>query len=133
MHESENETESCSVVSDFWDPMDYTVHGILQARILEWVVFPFLRGIFPSQGSNPGLPHCRQILYQMSHKQSPRILEWVAYPFCSGSFQPRNQPGVSCIAGRFFTSWAIGEGPVMYDFGEIKYICISKQEINVYD
>ena len=27
-----------------WDPMDYTVHGILQARILEWVVFPFSRG-----------------------------------------------------------------------------------------
>ena len=27
-----------------WDPVDYTVHGILQARILEWVAFPFLRG-----------------------------------------------------------------------------------------
>ena len=31
----------------FWDPMDYTIHGIIQARILEWVVFPFSRG--PSQ------------------------------------------------------------------------------------
>ena len=28
----------------FWDPMDYTVYGILQARILEWVAFPFSRG-----------------------------------------------------------------------------------------
>ena len=46
------------------NPMDYTVHGILQARILEWVAFPF------SRGSNPGLPHCRQILYQLSHKGS---------------------------------------------------------------
>ena len=36
------------------DPMDHTVHGILQARILEWVAFPFSRGIFPTQGSNPG-------------------------------------------------------------------------------
>ena len=27
-----------------------------------------LQGIFPTQGSNPGLPHCRQILYQLSHK-----------------------------------------------------------------
>ena len=27
-----------------WDPMDYTIHGILQARILEWVAFPFSRG-----------------------------------------------------------------------------------------
>ena len=38
------------------------------------------QGIFPSLGSNPGLPHCRQILYQLSHKGSQRILEWVAYP-----------------------------------------------------
>ena len=49
-----------------------------------------LHRIFPTQGSNPGLPHCRQILYQVSHKGSPRILEWVAYPFYSGSSQPRN-------------------------------------------
>ena len=40
-----------------------------------------LQGIFPTQGSNPGLPHCRQILYCLSHQGSPRILEWVAYPF----------------------------------------------------
>ena len=40
-----------------------------------------LQGIIPTQGSNSGLPHCRRILYQLSHKGSPRILEWVAYPF----------------------------------------------------
>ena len=51
-----------------WDPMDYTVHGILQARILEWVAFPFSQGIFPTQGLNPGLLHWRRILYQLSHK-----------------------------------------------------------------
>ena len=39
-----------------------------------------LQGIFPTQGSNPALPHCRRILYPLSHKGSPRILEWVAYP-----------------------------------------------------
>ena len=33
-----------SVLSDSLDPMDYTVHGVLQARILEWVAFPFSRG-----------------------------------------------------------------------------------------
>ena len=38
-----------------------------------------LQGIFLTQGSNPGLPHCRQILYQLSHQGSPRIPEWVAY------------------------------------------------------
>ena len=61
-----------------------------------------LQGIFPTQGSNPGLPHCKWILSQLSHKGSPRILEWVAYPFSSGSSRPRNQTDVSCIAGRFF-------------------------------
>ena len=40
-----------------------------------------LHGIFPTQGSNPDLPHCRWILHQLSHQGSPRILEWVAYPF----------------------------------------------------
>ena len=45
-----------------------------------------LQGIFPTQGLNPGLPHCRQILYQLSHKRSPRILQWVACPFSSRSF-----------------------------------------------
>ena len=68
-----------------------------------------LQGIFPTQGLNPGLPHCRQILYQLSHKGSPRTLEWVAYPFSRGSSRPRNQTGVSCIAGGFFSNWAIRE------------------------
>ena len=62
-----------------------------------------LQGIFPTQGSNPGLLHCRQILYQLSHKGSPRILEWVAYPFSRRSSQSRNRTRVSCIAGGFFT------------------------------
>ena len=86
----------------------WTVHGILQARIMEWVgSLSLLQGIFPTQWSNPGLLHCSQILYQMSHKGSPRILEWVAYPCFIGSSQTRNRTGVSCIAGRFFTNWAI--------------------------
>ena len=67
-----------------------------------------LQGIFPTQGLNPGLPHCRRILYQLSHKGSPRILEWVAYPFSRRSSQPRNRTVVSFIAG-FFTNWAIRE------------------------
>ena len=48
-----------------------------------------LQEIFPTQGSNPGLPHCGQILYQLSHNGSSRILEWVACPFSSGSSWPR--------------------------------------------
>ena len=51
-----------------------------------------LQGIFPTQGSNPGLPHCRRILYQLSHKRSPRILEWVAYPFSRDLPDPGIKP-----------------------------------------
>ena len=67
----------------------------------------FLQGIFPTQGSNPGLLHSRQILHHLSHKGSPRKLEWLAYPFSSGSSWPRNQTGVFCIAGGFFINWAM--------------------------
>jgi len=98
--------ESCSVMSDsLWQ------HGLYGP-----CNFP---GIFPSQGLNPGLPHCRWILYQQNHKGSPRILKWVAYPFSSRSSRPRNQTSVSCIAGRFFTNWAIREAPYSYSKGNI--------------
>ena len=96
-----NESESRSVLSDALQP-----HGLYSpwnspgqnTRVGSLFL---LQGIFPTQGSNPGLPHCRQILYQLSHKGSPKTLWWVAYPFCSGSSWPRNRTGVSCIVGRF--------------------------------
>ena len=58
-------TQSCLTVCN---PMDcslpgFSVHGILQARILEWVAISLSRGIFPTQGLNPGRLHHRQILY----------------------------------------------------------------------
>ena len=49
-----------------------------------------LQRIILTQKLNWGILHCRQILYQLSHKGSPRILEWVAYPFSSGSSQNRD-------------------------------------------
>ena len=48
-------------------PWTNTIRGILQTRILEWIAFPFWAGIFPTQGLNPGLLHCRQIFYRLSH------------------------------------------------------------------
>ena len=60
------------------DPVDYTIHGILQARILERVAYPFSRGSSQPRDRILGLLHCRQILYQLSYKGSPRILQWVA-------------------------------------------------------
>ena len=71
-----------------------------------------LQGIFPARGLNPGLPHCRWILYHLSDQGSPGTLEWVAYPFSRGSPWPRNWTGVSCLTGRFFTSWAIEEAHI---------------------
>ena len=59
--------------------------------------------------TNPGLPHCGQILYQLSHRGSPRILGQVAYPFSMRSSWPRNRTRVSSISGGFFTNRAIRE------------------------
>ena len=49
-----------------------------------------LQRIFPTKGSHPDFPHCRQILYQLSHKGNPRTLEWIAYFFSSRSSQHRD-------------------------------------------
>ena len=74
-------SKSCSVVSDSLRP-----HGLYSP----WTSpdqntgvgsLSLVHRIFPTQGSNPGLPHCRKIPYQLSHEGSPRIQEWVAYPF----------------------------------------------------
>ena len=63
-------TQSCPTLCY---PMDYTVHGILQARILEWISCSLLQGIFLIQGLNPDLPHCSLIIYQLNHQGCPRI------------------------------------------------------------
>ena len=94
-----SESESHSVVSDSLRP-----HGLYSpwnspGQNTGVGSLSLFQGIFPTQGSNPVLSHCRWILYQLSHKGSPRILEWVAYPYSSRSSPPRNQTRVSFIAG----------------------------------
>ena len=93
-----------------WDSLDQNI-GVGSLFLLQ--------GIFPTQGSNPGLPHWRRILYQLSHKGSPRILEWVAYPFSGGSSRPRNWIRVSCIASGFFTKELLGK-PIMENMSRQK-------------
>ena len=100
---------SHSVVSDSMQPLGLCSPWNSPGQSTGVSSRSLLQGIFPTQGSNAGLWHCRWILYQLSHKGSPRILEWVVYPFSSGSSWPRNPTGVSCIAGRFFTNWALRE------------------------
>ena len=65
--------QSCLTLCDPMDcsPPGSRVHGILQARILKCVAMPF-QGIFPTQGSNSGLLHCRWILYHLSHQGSQK-------------------------------------------------------------
>ena len=55
-----------------YSPPGSSVHGILQARIFKQVAISFSRGIFPTQVSNPGLLHCRLILYHLNHQGSLR-------------------------------------------------------------
>ena len=79
------------------DPVDSSlrgssIHGVFQARVLEWVAISFSRA-----------------------SSQPRILEWVAIPFSRESSQPRDQTQVSHSAGGFFISWATREAHV-YSF-----------------
>ena len=83
---------NCSLMSDSFDSMDYSppgssVQGDSPGKNTGVGCHALLQGIFATQGSNLGLPHCRQILYHLSHQGSPKILEWVAYPFSRGPSQ----------------------------------------------
>ena len=65
-----------------WDPMECSppgssIHGNSPGKNIGMGCHALLQGIFPTQGLNPGLLHCRWILYCLSHQGSPRILKWV--------------------------------------------------------
>ena len=78
LHSPTPESEVAQSCLTLCNPMDCSlpgssVHGIFQARILEWVpgCYFLLQGIFLSQGLNPGLLHCRQTFYHLSYQGSP--------------------------------------------------------------
>ena len=86
-------TQSCPTLCD---PMDCSlpgssVHGDSPDKNTGVGSHSLLQGIFPTQGSNPGLPRCGWILYHLSHHGSLRILEWVVIPFSRGSSQPKDR------------------------------------------
>ena len=110
---------SPSVVSDSLDPMNCSppgssVRGDSPGKNTGVGCHALLQVIVPTQGLNPGLLHCRQILYHLSHLGSPRILEWVAYPFSSESSLPSNRTRVSCTADGFFIIWATSEALIVH-------------------
>ena len=79
-------------------PPGSSVHGDSPGKNNGGGCHALLQGIFPTRGSNPGLPHYRRILYHLSHQGSPRIPEWVPYPFFRGNFQTQesNQGLLNC-------------------------------------
>ena len=85
----ESERESCSVMSNSLGPHGYPWNspgqntGVSNCSLLQ--------GIFPIQGSNPGLPTLQAASFQLSLQGSPRIMEWVAYPFARGNLP---DPGI---------------------------------------
>ena len=99
MKESESEVaQSCPTL---WDPMDCSpqrssVHEIFPGKNPGVGCYFLLQRIFPTQGSNPGLPHCRQTLYCLSHQGSPHPSRSSLFPsvqfshsVMSDSLQPR--------------------------------------------
>ena len=79
----------------------FSAHGILQVRILEWVAMPSSRGIFPIQGLNPGLPHCRWIPYQSEPLGKPKNTGVGSLALLQGIFltQELNQSLLHCGEG----------------------------------
>ena len=82
--------QSCLTLCDPMDcsPPGSSVLGYSPGKNARVGCHALLQWIFPTQRLNPGLPHCRCILYRLSHQGSPRILEWVAYTFSSRSSRP---------------------------------------------
>ena len=83
--ESEVKVKVAQSSPTLFNSMDYTVHGILHARILEWVAFPFSRGS-SQPGMEPRSPTLQVDSLPAESQGSPRIPEWVAYPFLQRIF-----------------------------------------------
>ena len=110
-------TSHSMIVSDQWsvkvaqscpilcDPMDYTVHGTLQARTLEWVAFPFSRGSSQPRDRTQVSRIAGRFFTSWATREtgvgSLSLLQWI--------FLTQELNGVSCFAGGFFTSWAVRE------------------------
>ena len=91
-------TQLCPTLCNPMDcsPPGSSVHGILQARILEWFAIYFvLQAIFPTQGWNRSYSNRRQFFLLSERPEKPSILEWVAVPFSRGIFTSQgSNPGL---------------------------------------
>ena len=66
-------TQLCPTLCDPMDcsPPDSSIHGDSSGKNTGMSFHAFFQGIFPTQGSNPGLPQCRWVLYHLSHREAP--------------------------------------------------------------
>ena len=88
----------------------WTIQSMEFSRSEYWSGEPFSStGDLPNPDIKPRSPALQVDTLPASLKGSPRILEWVAHAFSRGPSQPRNRTRVFCIAGGFFTNWAIRE------------------------
>ena len=105
-------SQCCSVMSDSLWPhcslLGSSVHGILQASILEWVAVPFSRVSSKPRDQTQVFHIAGRFFTIWVTREAPRTLAWVAFTFSRGFSWLRNQTRVSWIAGRFFISWARG-------------------------
>ena len=92
------QADSLQLCPTLFKTMDYRVHAILQARILEWVAIPSSRGSSQPRDWTQYLPHCGQIPYQLSHKgkpvisknqTKPKIQSWITMQLNFQSCGPR--------------------------------------------
>ena len=99
--------QSCLTLCDpmVCSPPSFSIHGDSPGKNTGVGCHALLQGIFPTQGSNLGLPHCQWILYHLNHQGSPRALEWVAYPFSRGTSQPAELPWKSPAESIRVPSW----------------------------
>ena len=100
-------TQSCPTL---WDPMDcsppgFSVHGDSPGNNTGVGCCVLLQGIFPTQGSNPGLPHCRWILYHLSHQGSPLGFQYSYTGVSSLSFLQGNFPTQESNQGLLHCRW----------------------------
>ena len=98
--------QSCPTL---WDPMDYTVHGILQARVLEWVAFPFSRGSSQPRDGNQASYIAGKFFTSWATSETQEYWSGLTIPSPEDLSNSGIEPGSSCIADGFFISWATRE------------------------
>ena len=74
-------------------PPGSSIHRDSPGKNTEVGCYALLQGTFPTQESNPGVLHCREIIHCLNHQGSPRILAWGAYHFSRDLPNPGIKPG----------------------------------------